>query len=86
MVLRQLNINECWCLQCTEGQMNEISDIITKEEIALKDLQGRSIRCKRCGYINTITSVIQMVVLSYGVTNQDGLTKVNEDLKNWLNE
>lgn len=86
MILREMSIQECWCENCSAGQMGQIHDILMKEKASLKELIGRKIVCQSCETENEIEDVLHIIPTAYLVTTDKMVNKYksNEELANWL--
>jgi len=87
MIVRSMRMQECWCSNCTAGQMDKIYDIIFSEKISERALIGRKITCHRCGFDNVIDDVIDIIPSTFLVSSNKEASKYksNEELLNWLN-
>ena len=81
-----MHIAECWCSNCSIGQMEIINKIIFENHMTYKQMVGQEITCDKCGHKNIIEDLLSMIPTSYLVAskNKTSLKKSNEDLLNWL--
>ena len=86
MILRETRIQECWCSNCSAGQMEQIYDLQFKEKIPPPDLIGKKIVCVNCGHENVIEDYLSIIPTAYMVASHNDISKVksNRELKNWL--
>jgi len=88
MILRSMIIQECWCKNCSAGQMDKIHDILLREKVLESALIGRKIVCDKCGFENEIEDIIGIIPTSFLVSSKNETSKIksNDEIMNWLNE
>lgn len=86
MIIRQTTIHECWCPQCSAGQMERIHDILFKEKMPLTEMVGKTITCAKCGSENPVEDVLIVIPTHFMVASQSDANKAksNDELNKWL--
>lgn len=82
-----MKVQECWCGNCSAGQMEQIHDIMFSEKKGISEMIGRKIICTKCGYENVIEDVLSIIPNGFLVASQNDMSKIksNQELSNWLN-
>lgn len=86
MLLRTVNISECWCPNCGAGQMEQIWQLTFAEKISQAALVGKKFICEKCKQENTIEDVVSIIPTSFLVSAKNEMDKIksNQEIINWL--
>lgn len=79
MLIKNMNVTECWCPECGHGQMEQIMDITFKEKIQLVKMIGRTVKCKECGNEEIIDDVINLIPQTFLVQSSNDLMNYKKD-------
>lgn len=86
MIIRETKIQECWCDNCSSGQMGKIHDLfMLNKDLSLNPV-GIKIKCDSCGVENTVEDILIVMPTSYIIHSEKDCSKQksNQELKKWL--
>lgn len=86
MIIRETRIVECWCPNCSHGQMKQIFQKSFDEKRHLAEYVGEKFSCENCGAENVIEDFLSLMPNEFFVMSANNTSKVksNDDLKRFI--